>query len=167
MSRYKAKAPLFDQVVQIGIVVPCVKTAVRRYGELLGLTDWHFNEVDSAAGNGANFSFRNRPFAARALVAWRLLGAVELELIEPRDEGSAYAQFLREKGPGVHHIMFVTPDYESCLDRMQASGVPVLGAGELQQTRFHLFDTQADLGLICEIAEGEPLLPDDRPRFEA
>ena len=36
----------------------------------------------------------------------------------------------------------------------------ILGSGALQHTRFQLFDTQADLGLICEIAEGEPLVPD-------
>lgn len=88
------------------------------------------------------------------------LGNIELELIEPRDQTSVYAEFLRDKGPGIHHVMFVTPDYDHCLDKMAEQGVLILGSGELQSTRFTSLDTLADLGLICEIAEGDPLLPD-------
>ncbi|MCP3869105.1 MAG: hypothetical protein GY703_13580 [Gammaproteobacteria bacterium] len=152
--------PLFNQVVQIGIVVRDAEATARRYRDLLNLTDWHFNEVDTEKCLGFNFRNGERPIAARALIAWLSIGNVELELIEPRDEDSVYAEFLREQGPGLHHIMFVTPDYDACVERMHAQGVPVLGAGELQHTRFQLFDTQSDLGLICEIAEGEPLIPD-------
>ena len=35
-----------------------------------------------------------------------------------------------------------------------------LAGGELQQTRFKLFDTRDSLGLICEIATGGELIPD-------
>jgi hypothetical protein len=49
---------------------------------------------------------------------------------------------------------------------MQRHGVLTMGSGELQHTRFQLFDTQADLGLICEIAEGEPLTPDRTARTD-
>lgn len=43
---------------------------------------------------------------------------------------------------------------------MASQGIATLGSGELQSTRFTLLDTLADLGLICEIAEGDPLLAD-------
>jgi hypothetical protein len=43
---------------------------------------------------------------------------------------------------------------------MKAREVSKLGSGELENTRFQLFDTQAELGIICEIAAGEPLIPD-------
>ena len=151
---------LFTNVIQIGIVVQCAATTARRYQELLGLSDWHFNEVDTEHGKGANFRSSNKPIVARANIAWIQLGNVELELIEPRDEESVYAKFLREKGPGIHHVMFEAVQYDDCIKRMQTNAVPVLGSGELQHNRFHLFDTQADLGVICEIAEGDPLLPD-------
>lgn len=151
--------PLFNQVVQIGIVVNDAVATVRRYQELLGLDDWRFNEVDTVNGKGVNFRRGKQPIAARALIAWMPVGNVELELIEPRDETSVYAGFLRDKGPGIHHVMFVTPDYDDCVDQMAARGVATLGSGELQSTRFQLFDTQAELGMICEIAEGESLIP--------
>jgi 4-hydroxyphenylpyruvate dioxygenase-like putative hemolysin len=152
--------PLFNQVVQIGIVVDDAAATVCRYRELLGFDDWRFNEVDTVNGKGVNFRRGEHPVDARALIAWMPLGNVELELIEPRDETSVYAEFLRDKGPGIHHVMFVTPDYDHCVSQMTARGVSKLGSGELQDTRFQLFDTQAELGIICEIAAGEPLIPD-------
>jgi hypothetical protein len=43
---------------------------------------------------------------------------------------------------------------------MRDNGVETLASGELQKTRFCLLDTAQALGLICEIADGEPLVPD-------
>jgi len=79
---------LFNQVVQIGIVVRDAEATARRYKDLLNLSDWHFNEVDTEKGHGYNFCSGDRPIPARALIAWLFLGNVELELIEPRDEHS-------------------------------------------------------------------------------
>lgn len=152
--------PLFEQVVQIGIVVNDALATAQRYRDLLGLDDWNFNEVDTSKGKGANFRHGNRAIAAKAMIAWMPLGNVELELIEPRDKTSVYAEFLRDKGPGIHHVMFVTPDYDRCVDALISQHVAVLGSGELQHTRFQLFDTFSDLGLICEIAEGKALIAD-------
>ena len=97
---------------------------------------------------------------AKAKIAWINIGSVELEVIEPRDEGSVYAQFLRDTGPGIHHVMFSTSDFDKCSATMAENNVGVIGSGELQQTRFKMFDTEKDLGLICEIADGHALTPD-------
>jgi methylmalonyl-CoA/ethylmalonyl-CoA epimerase len=152
--------PLFSDVVQIGIVVQSAEDTARRYQELLGITDWHFNEVDTENGKGANFRSHGEPIEAKALLVWTQLGNVELELIEPKDQDSVYAKFLRERGPGIHHVMFATGDYDACLDRMQANGISTLLSGELQNTRFQLLDTADTLGVMIEIADGEPLVPD-------
>jgi catechol 2,3-dioxygenase-like lactoylglutathione lyase family enzyme len=153
--------PLFNDIVQIGIVVKNVDTTVAQYRELLGIQDWHINFVDTATGKGSNFRKGDKPIIARAKIAWINIGNVELEIIEPRDEESVYAQFLRDKGPGIHHLMFATSDYDKCSTTMAENNVRVLGSGELQQTRFQMFDTEKDLGLICEIADGGALTPDE------
>lgn len=152
--------PLFNQVVQIGIVVKDAAATVQRYEELLGLSGWHYNEVDTTRGKDSNFTQRGKAIELKALIAWLPLGNVEIELIEPRNDEGLYAKFLIEHGPGVHHIMLATPDYDHCLDRVKMAGIDLLGSGTLQNTRFALLNTQADLGLICEIAQGGPLTPD-------
>jgi 4-hydroxyphenylpyruvate dioxygenase-like putative hemolysin len=151
---------LFSDVLQIGIVVRSAEGTARRYRELLGVTDWHFNEVDTEMGKGANFRTRGEPIKARALIAWTQLGNVELELIEPRDEHSVYAEFLHDHGPGFHHVMIATGDDEVLVERMQQAGVETLASGELQNTRFQLLDTIEALGAVIEIADGEALVPD-------
>ena len=44
--------PLFNDIVQIGVVVDNVDASVAKYRQLLGLQDWHINYVDTAIGKG-------------------------------------------------------------------------------------------------------------------
>lgn len=109
----------------------------------------------------SNFHKESKPIAVKAKIAWINCGNVELEMSEPQDEESVYRQFLREKGPSIHHVMFATPNHDNCAERMAANDIAVLGSGELQHTRLQMFDTEKSLGLNCEKAESGPLLPDD------
>jgi methylmalonyl-CoA/ethylmalonyl-CoA epimerase len=149
-----------NPIIQIGVVVNNVDRCVERYGELLGWKDWHFNTVDTTLGKGRNFIFAGKPIEARARIAWTVIGQLELELIEPQDEHSIYAEFLRQKGPGLHHVMIEALDFRSTLADFAKHNCDVLASGELQNTRFALVDTLDDLGLLIEIAEGGPLIPD-------
>ena len=151
-----------DQVLQIGIVVRDAEATAERYRELLGIDEWNFNEVDTERGLGKGFRTADGPVDVKALIAWTDLGSVELELIEPRDRDSVYARFLRERGPGVHHVMFSTPDFDGCSQALQEAGLALAAAGEYQETRFQLLDGREELGLILEIASGGPLVPDRR-----
>jgi hypothetical protein len=151
---------LFSNVIQIGIVVSDVNKAMEGYRDLLHIKKWNINHVDTAIGKGVDFHKNGKPIEARAKIAWANIGDVELELIEPQDRDSLYAEFLREHGPGIHHVMLGTPDYDGCLDHMKKQNVATIGGGALQSTRFQMFDTQRLLGFICEIADGDPLVPD-------
>lgn len=151
---------LFNSVIQIGIVVPDVNKAIEGYRNLLQVNRWNINHVDTANGKGSNFHKHGNPVQARAKIAWAHIGNVELELIEPQDQHGLYSEFLRERGPGIHHVMLGTSDYDQCLDHMGRQNIAALGGGELQSTRFQMFDTRELLGFICEIADGDPLVPD-------
>jgi hypothetical protein len=157
MARSEA---LFSNVIQIGIIVSDVNKTIEGYRDLLQVKRWNINHVDTAIGKGGNFYKNGKAIQAKAKIAWVNFGNVELELIEPQDQHSLYADFLREHGPGIHHVMLGTSDYVSCLNHMDSQNIAAIGGGELQGTRFQMFDTQELLGFICEIAEGGPLLPD-------
>lgn len=149
-------------VVQIGLVVADVEATVAHYRRLLAVTEWFVNKVDSGNGKGEHFHNRGRPIKARALIAWTRLGNVELELIQPLDSDSVYAEFLRDHGPGVHHVMFEGKDLDATAADFLSAGIPELAGGDLQHTRFKMFDSQEQLGLICEFAEGGELVPDGK-----
>jgi hypothetical protein len=152
--------PHISHVIQIGIVVSDVNKAIKGYSDLLHVNNWNINYVDTAIGKGSNFHKNGKPIQAKAKIAWVNFGNVELELIEPQDRHGIYSEFLEEHGPGVHHIMLGTSNYAASLDLMESRNIAAIGGGELQNTRFQMFDTQAVLGFICEIAEGGPLVPD-------
>jgi catechol 2,3-dioxygenase-like lactoylglutathione lyase family enzyme len=148
-------------VIQVGIVVADARKAANEYARLLGLRNWHVNQVDTSEGIGRKFRSADGDIPVRATIAWAEIGGIEIELIEPNDDTSPYAVYLRESGPGVHHIMFSTGDYDADVRSLEESCVPVLLSGELQETRFQLFDTRDRLGTIIELAEGGTLVPDE------
>ena len=151
---------LVNNVVQIGVIVHDVDLAVSKYRDILGLQPWSINHVDTRNGIGRKFKKDGVDIEIKAKIAWIQLGNVEIELIQPLDEDNVYYEHLTTKGPGLHHIMFEAVDYDQCDADLQQQGYRAIGEGELQKTRFKLFDMVEDLGLICEIAEGEPLIPD-------
>jgi catechol 2,3-dioxygenase-like lactoylglutathione lyase family enzyme len=154
MSRQRA-------IVQVGIVVADARRATREYSRLLGIRRWHINHVDSANGVGRRFRSADGDTTVKATIAWTSIAGVEIELIEPNDETSPYATYLRESGPGVHHIMVATDDYDADVSSLVEGGVPILLSGELQATEFQLFDSRATLGTIIEVARGGALVPDE------
>ena len=151
-------------IVQIGILVRNVDEAVRQYAKLLGVGDWNINYVDTDHGKGRNFRVDGKEVAVKAKIAWTMIGDIELELIEPQDDSSIYAEYLRSNGPGVHHLMFGTSNYQHTVEEMHRHGVESFMSGELQSTEFQLFDTRQMLGTNCEIAMGNPLIPDEEVR---
>jgi hypothetical protein len=88
---------------------------------------------------------------------------VQIGIVVPdaRKAAVQYARLLHESGPGVHHIMLAMGDFESDSQSLQDGAIPPLLSGELQATRFRLFDSRDTLGTIVEIAAGGSLVPDD------
>lgn len=151
----------YPAIVQIGVVVTDLEHCISCYEKLLGWNDWSFSSVDTAKGRGRRFTFAGAPCEVRAKIAWTVQGGLELEVIQPLDENGIYAEFLLDHGPGLHHVMLQTKDYDSSMNDFRASGYEVVASGELQNSRFALVNAVQDLGMLIELAEGGPLVPDD------
>ena len=80
------REPVFNETVQLGIVVRDLEATVRRYENEYGIGPWQFAQID--AGEANNYA--------------STVGRVMWELIEPLDEEGIYARFLAEKGEGIH-----------------------------------------------------------------
>lgn len=152
-------------IVQIGIVVRSADEAIRNYARLIGVTKWNINYVDTDNRKGRNFRIDGNDVNVKAKIAWTNIDNIELELIEPQDDTSLFAEYLRSHGPGVHHLMFGTNDSDRTAERLSGCGIERILSGELQETRFQLFDTGDMLGTISEFAEGGALLPEETQTF--
>lgn len=101
---------MFQIVDHIGFAVKDVEEAIAHYTSAFGLTEWE------------RISLPDRHMS----VGVARLGDTLLELIAPTSEEAAFAKFLREKGPGVHHIAYRVDNIVDALAELQARGVPLI-----------------------------------------
>lgn len=110
----------FGKICHLGIIVPDVEKAVKIYEEVLGIGPWVIGDsspfFDDKIVNGKPGMYvRNAVFTGEGY---------EIELIMPLTDDGVYAEWLRDKGPGLHHIKFETNDShdEICSQIEAASG---------------------------------------------
>jgi hypothetical protein len=95
-------------------------------------------------------------FSAR--MAFTELGSVELELIQPLDGESIWADFLREQGGGIHHLRFNVDALEPVQDYLAQNGiVPAQhGSGIRPGTTWMNFASEGKVGFVIEVMKTLP-----------
>ena len=100
----------------VGVATPDVEAAAKVYADLYGVTD------RTEAKDFPNLGVR---------VVFVTLPNMQIELIEPIDDTSPVAGFLKQNpAGGQHHICFEVDDIIAARDEMVAKGARVLGTGE-------------------------------------
>ncbi len=97
----------------VGIATPSIAQAVETYRALLGATV--IGEPFDLPAQGVKVCFIDTP-------------NTQIELIEPYDDSSPIAGFLR-KNPagGQHHVCFEVPDIHAAVADLKAKGATILG----------------------------------------
>ena len=96
------KLELFDHV---GLVVKDVKATSESWSAKLGITDWRFTD------------------AGILQLAHAKIGPMQYELLAPVEgKESLWADFLKERGEGLHHICHTVPDVEEAVKKLVAEG---------------------------------------------
>ncbi|HEX8553621.1 MAG TPA: methylmalonyl-CoA epimerase [Sphingomonas sp.] len=98
----------------IGVATPSIEQSVETYRTLLGATA--IGEPFDLPAQGVRVCFIDAP-------------NTQIELIEPYDDASPIAGFLK-KNPagGQHHLCFEVPDIHAAVADLKATGATVLGA---------------------------------------
>lgn len=79
------------------------------------------------------------------------LGGIEIELIQPLDENSIYAEFLKQHGEGLHHLQAEVEDHEEFFSTMNELNAPDICGGHIENTAYRYFDATSSLGMIMEV----------------
>jgi methylmalonyl-CoA/ethylmalonyl-CoA epimerase len=90
------------------------------------------------------------PFKVRLVFV--KFGAVPIELLQPPDDKSIWAKFIKTKGEGIHHIAFGVSNYDEMVSKLQEQGHPMLVAASFQGCRWCYFDTSPG-GMVVEFRE--------------
>ena len=101
---------MFTHVDHIGLAVANLDEAIAFYSGAFGLTEWE------------RISMPER----HMVIGAARLGDTLIELIAPTSDEAAFAKFLRDKGPGVHHIAYRVDDIVAALAELQSRGVPLI-----------------------------------------
>jgi methylmalonyl-CoA/ethylmalonyl-CoA epimerase len=156
---------IFKKVLQVGMVVKDCDATAQRYWEEFGIGPWRFYTINPS--NTPNMGFRGKPVKHSFRAGLAKMGEVTIELIEPLDGPSVYAEHLAAHGEGLHHLAFGVDDYESAKADLQGRGYVELQTGRPYDVNdYSYFDTERTLGCITELysedAQGKAFPPPER-----
>jgi catechol 2,3-dioxygenase-like lactoylglutathione lyase family enzyme len=151
---------VFTGINHVCIATRDLDRAVRAWADRYGVGPWSVYTKD-ASNMTATVHGTPADFAMRVALASLPSGA-RIELIEPLDDRSPYAQSLAANGGAdhIHHVRFDVADYADAASHLRA-----LGPEELLDARFDgaggsftgtYFATQQELGLVVEIGGAPP-----------
>lgn len=143
------REPVFTETLQLSIVVRDLEATMKTYVERYGIGPWELYEFNPATVSEQTRDGEPSEYAIRLAVT--MVGSVQWELVQPLDDRSIYADFLAEKGEGVHHVAVGGRPYTEELEAMRANGRRVLTGGFYNGVRFDYLSTGEDLGVITEI----------------
>jgi len=95
------------KINHVAIAVPEIEGALDFWRDALGLELDHIEDVPSQT----------------SIVAFLPTGESEVELVKPTQEDSGLGRFLKEKGPGIHHVCLEVDDLEGMLADLKSKGV--------------------------------------------
>jgi methylmalonyl-CoA/ethylmalonyl-CoA epimerase len=159
--------PELPELFHIGWVVRDCAAAQRELAARLGagpfVSAGAESRFDRALVHG-----KPTPFALR--IAFGALGGVLVELLEPLDDRSPHAEFLRERGEGMHHLAFLVADFDAQLAAVRSAHqegargegarreaeLLIDGTGPGNPVRWVYVDGGAAHGTVIELLERTP-----------
>lgn len=148
--------PQLKRLMQIGIIVKNLEKAVEEY-EKMGVGPWDIAVMDNTIPPFNDLTFDGKELETKGPIiktAMMQRYGLEIELIQPVAKETAYYKWLKEHGPGIHHIAFDTMDnYEdflaSCKEKT-GKDVWVRGRAIHDLMDFSYVDLRDDMGIIVE-----------------
>jgi methylmalonyl-CoA/ethylmalonyl-CoA epimerase len=149
-------APLLrNGIAQVGFVVRDLDAVVEQYWKLFGIGPWHFYTYGDPLVK--TMSYHGRPVKYRMRLALANVGPLRIELIEPLEGDTVYADFVREHGYGVHHLGLLVQDMAGALETAATAGFSMTmdgaGFGKGGDGHYAYLDTESRLGTTFELIE--------------
>lgn len=147
--------PVFTNVLQVGVIVKNVDETLRTYADKYGIGPWTVYEFNKDTVADMSVAGKRTDYAMRLAVAD--IGGVQWELIEPLDDISDYARFLKDHGEGIHHVALDTESYQGTLEFCEMNGLGPIQYGYWGRNfRYDYRDTRDDLKCIVELYGIDP-----------
>lgn len=143
-------APGFHQVA---FVVEDLEASVRHWADQLGVGPWNVWTMRPPALRDTVYHGAPADFGLRHALAWS--GPVQVELVQPLEGPSIFADQLATRGPGFNHLGRIVDDHDAAWADLITHGYTALqsarGFGASQDGVFAYFDPPEGAGPIVEL----------------
>ena len=132
---------MIRRVDHVGIAVRSLEEALAFWRDALGMRVAGTEEVASE----------------NVRVAFLPAGESRVELLEATVPDSSIGRFVTSRGPGIHHLTLAVSDVQRVLDRLAASGLPMLDRQPrtgAEGARVAFVHPRATGGVLLELVEG-------------
>jgi methylmalonyl-CoA/ethylmalonyl-CoA epimerase len=131
---------MFETIDHIGLAVTDIAEAITLYQSQFGVQEWEIIELPER----------------HMRVAITTIGTSMVELIAPTAPEAAFAKYLAEKGPGMHHIAYRVADITATLATLKAQGLRLVDEVPrpgLHGTLVAFVHPKATLGTLIELVQ--------------
>ena len=131
---------MFETIDHIGLAVTDIAEAVALYQTQFGVQEWEIIELPER----------------HMRVAITTIGTSMVELIAPTAPEAAFAKYLAEKGPGMHHIAYRVADITTALATLKAQGLRLVDEVPrpgLHGTLVAFVHPKATMGTLIELVQ--------------
>ncbi len=149
---------MFSSFVQIGVVVPDMDQTIRYLGEIFGIGPFRVIDWPPEGRSDIQKFYHCEPGEFSARMAFAELGPIELELIQPLEGQSIWADFLREHGGGIHHLRFNVKEIAPVQEYLAENGIYSAqhGSGIRPGTNWMNFGSEDKIGFVIEVMNALP-----------
>lgn len=133
-------AMLFTHIDHIGFAVRDIDEAIALYSQNFEIAAWERIAMPERHMD-----------VAIAQVADTLL-----ELIAPTSDDAVFAKFLRERGPGMHHIAYRVDDIRAALATLKARGMQLIDETPrpgIHKTLVAFLHPKSAMGVLIELVQ--------------
>ena len=95
---------------QVAIAVKDLEQVAKNYWNILGIGPWAIYDWEGPLVYGRKY--RGQKAWGRERIALVQVGGVQLELVQPVEGPSVYADWIEEHGEGLHHMNFLVDDVD-------------------------------------------------------
>lgn len=131
--------PKIEKINHVAIVVEDIDSALQFWGDQLGLTLDHIEDVPSQGSK----------------IAFMPVGEGEIELVQPTNHETGLAKYLEKRGEGMHHLCVEVDDIESMLAILRDKGVRLINEEplDLPGRRMAFIHPKSANGVLVELYE--------------
>ena len=149
--------PTDRTVFQNAWVVDDFEVACNKWVKEMGVGPFYVN--DYSTDMFTDVTYRGEPSELSMYVAIAQAGPLQIEIIQPKVERSAYRDSIPKGTDGFHHMCVWTHDIDADTEYFESIGYPTANRGSAGDIHFAYYDTRPLMGCMLEVVnQSESLL---------